>query len=42
MSWYKGTVGAFARGLYGASEPGGSPYKVVRAYEQRKKRYRRS
>ena len=41
MAWYRGVTGAFQRGLYGASEPGGSPYKVIHAYEQRKKRYRR-
>jgi hypothetical protein len=41
MSWYKGVTGGYQRGLYGASEAGGSPYKVIHAYEQRKKRYRR-
>ena len=41
MSWYKGVTGGYQRRLYGASEPGGSPYKVVHGYEQRKRRYRR-
>ena len=42
MSWYKGVTGGYQRRLYGASgEPGGSPYKVVHAYENRKRRMRR-
>jgi hypothetical protein len=38
MAWYKGVTGGYQRGLYGTSEAGGSPYKVVRAYENRKRR----
>ena len=40
MAWYKGVTGGYQRRLYGASEAG-SPYKVVRAYEHRKRRLRR-
>ncbi len=40
MSWYKGVTGGYQRRLYGASEAV-SKYKVVHAYEHRKKRYRR-
>ena len=40
MSWYKGVTGGYQRGLYGASEAT-SPYKVIHAYENRKRRYSR-
>ncbi len=40
MAWYKGTIGAFQRGLYGSSE-GKPKYTVVHAYEHRKRGLRR-
>ena len=40
MAWHRGVTGGYQRRLYGASEAV-SPYKVVRAYEQRKRRFRR-
>ena len=39
MSWYKGVTGGYQRRLYGASEATSS-YKVIRAYENRKRRRR--
>ncbi len=41
MAWYKGVTGGYQRRLYGASEAGGSPYKAIHAYENRKRRLRR-